>query len=107
VSTVGDSANDVNLVQGHEIMAVLAKNANVRWSGPVWRWVRSAQWNHVERGRTVWRRRQDDLCSVQTPRRAGTQGRAQPLMVSNLIYGKAHGYIVTMRNPSDWDSESR
>ena len=42
--------------------------------------VRSARWNRVERGRTVWRRRQRRSCPVQT-RRAGAQGRAQPLIV--------------------------
>ena len=30
------------------------------WRGPVWHRVTSAQWNRVERGRAVWRRRQDD-----------------------------------------------
>jgi hypothetical protein len=52
--------------------------------------VRSVRRDRVGRGRTVW------CCVVQT-RRAGTQGHAQPLKVSNLIYGWRWATMYLMR----------
>lgn len=52
-----------------------------RWNGLIWPEVRSAWWNRVRRGRTVWRRKDGtDTTRWHTCR-------TQPPNVSNLIYG--------------------